>query len=367
MERCDVIIIGGGIAGASLAMRLAARGRQVVMLEAEEHPGVHATGRSAAYFAPGYGNAVVRELTLRSAAFFETPPDGFSETPLLRSRAALFVARADQLAALHALHEELGTAVHRLDPLEAIAQLPILRPDYVAGAILDSRGGDADAAALLQGCLRQARRDGAVLKTAARAAEIRRERDLWIVAAGDTQISAPVIVNAAGAWADTIATLAGLAPLGLTPLRRSAVLVPAPKDQDIANWPFVVDADEDFYFKPDAGALLLSPADETPSEPCDAQPEEIDIAVAVDRIEQATTLQVRRVTHRWAGLRTFAPDRSPVAGFDPRAPGFFWLAGQGGYGVQTAPALSEFAAELIVSGAAGGDLAAALSPARFAG
>ncbi|MEI9995591.1 MAG: FAD-binding oxidoreductase [Rhizomicrobium sp.] len=368
MERFDVIIIGAGIAGASLAMPLAESGYGVLMLEAEAQPGFHATGRSAAFFAPGYGNAVVRTLTAESGRFFRVPPDGFTETPLLRRRAAMFIARPDQAGSLQRMEAELGDTARRLDVTETIEQVPILRDDYIATALLDENGGDIDVDALLQGFLRAARRSGCLLRCGGRATAMHHKDGLWHMATAEFDCAAPLVVNAAGAWADSLAALAGLKPLGLAPMRRTALTVAAGQDWNMASWPMAIDVDELFYFKPEAGALLLSPADETISEPCDAQAEEIDVAYAVERVERATTLRVRRVLHRWAGLRTFAPDRTPVVGFDPRAQGFFWLAGQGGYGVQTAPALGALAAALIIrQEAVSGEITAALSPARFLG
>ena len=190
---------------------------------------------------------------------------------------------------------------------------------------------------------------------------------------GGTSFAAPVVVNAAGAWADVVAELAGARPIGLQPMRRTALLVDPPEGVRIDDWPMVIDVEETFYFKPDAGLLLLSPADETPSPPCDAQPEALDVAVAIDRVQTATTLEVRRVRHRWAGLRSFVADRAPVAGWDPEAAGFFWLAGQGGYGIQTAPAMARTAAALLQNEALPGDLVdagvdpRALSPERLQG
>lgn len=370
MRDADVIVVGAGIAGASVAGALAAE-RKVVVLEREEQPAYHSTGRSAAYYAPGYGNEAVRVLTIAGDAFYRTPPAGFSDAPLFRAREWLHVARADQMESLAKTERELGNAVERLSAAAVEARVSGMRPGYAAGGLLDRRGGDLDVDAILQGFLRQMRRAGGELVTSAHVERLERSGDQWIVHSTAGAFRAPVVVNAAGAWADELAGRAGLAPLGVIPKRRTAILIPAPTGPEVANWPLVVDIDEQVYFKPDAGQLLISPADETPSEPCDAQPDEMDIAIAVDRFEQMTTIPVRRVTHKWAGLRVFAPDKTPIAGFDPRAPGFFWLAGQGGYGVQTAPGLSQFAAGVI----AGRKLAApfdvlanlidALSPARL--
>ena len=238
-------------------------------------------------------------------------------------------------------------SLQQLTVEEVRERVPIMLPDYLEGGLLDKTGGDLDVDAILQGFLRRLRDRGGELYAHREVHGISRSNGLWKVRSGNETLTAPVIVNAAGAWVDEIAPLAGLEPLGLQPKRRTAMLIGAPQGRDFSDWPLMVNVEEEFYFKPDAGALLLSPADETPSPPCDAQPEELDVALAVDRFETATGLNVSRVTHRWAGLRTFAPDKTFVVGFDPRTEGFFWLAGQGGYGVQTAPGLAKLTASLI--------------------
>jgi D-arginine dehydrogenase len=360
MERCDAIIIGAGIAGASAGHFLAASHR-VVVLEREDQPGYHATGRSAALFTETYGNAAIRALTRGARRFFEAPPLGFSQAPLLAPRGLLYVGRADQQHTLDRRFTELSRLtqdVRRISREEALALCPILRDGHVTGALLEPRCMDIDVSALHQGFLAGVRAQGGriVADAEVRSLTPARQRG-WIAQTAQGTFAAPVVVNAAGAWADGVAALAGVAPLGLTPRRRTVVLLEMPAGTDSSTWPMVVDADEAFYFKPDAGRLLLSPADETPSRPCDAQPEEIDIAIAVDRLEKATTLRVGRVGHKWAGLRTFTADRTMVAGFEPGAGGFFWLAGQGGYGIQTAPSMGRVAAALIAGGGMPVDLA----------
>ena len=346
MQRADFIIIGGGIAGASAGALLSAHGC-VLLLEAEAQPGYHSTGRSAAYFAPAYGNEVVRNLTAPGATFFRTPPDGFSETPLLHDRAALFVAREDQRNAIENMAAE-DASLQRFDIDQMTATVSILKPDIVTAGLYDPSGGDLDVDAILQGYLRQFRSQGGELVTGTPAAALAHRNGLWVI---NGEYAAPVVVNAAGAWADAVASIAGVEPIGLVPKRRTALLVDAPANEHISDWPLVIGIDEDFYFKPDAGKILISPADETPSNPCDAQPEEIDVAIAIDRVQAIADLEVNRVEHRWAGLRTFAPDKSFVVGFDPRAEGFFWLAGQGGYGVQSAPGVSALACHLLTGNA----------------
>jgi D-arginine dehydrogenase len=372
LHEVDFLVVGAGIAGASVAAHLAPRAR-VAIVEREDHPGYHTTGRSAALFSAIYGNAVVRALTRASRAFLFEPPAGFAPTPLVRPRATMYFARPDQLAALERfrLDADIRAATRLLSASEARACVPVFRAGYLGGAALEEGSADIDVHALHQGFLRRARAHGAQLHGAAPAQALHRAGGRWRIETPAGEFAAPVVVNAAGAWGDELARRAGAATLGLQPLRRTALTIAPPAGHDPAPWPAAIDIDEQFYFKPDAGALLLSPADETPSPPCDAQPEELDVALAVDRFEQATGEAVRRVAHRWAGLRTFAPDRTPVVGFDPRAEGFFWLAGQGGYGIQTAAALGRIAAALAAREPLPADVAALgvdaalLAPARL--
>jgi D-arginine dehydrogenase len=347
-ETADVVVIGAGIAGASAAANLA-RTLKVVVLEREAFPGMHSTGRSAALFSEIYGSAPVRALSRASRDFLYAPPPGFAEAEIVRPRGALHIASADQLATLDAFAAlpDIAPAVRRLDAQACRAQCPILREDYVAAGVLESASADIDVDALHQGWLKELRSLGGRLVTDAEVTGLTRDGAGWRVQTPQLTVSAAVVVNAAGAWADVVAGLAGARRIGLTPCRRTGVIVEAPDGADVQAWPMVIDIDEAFYFRPDAGALMLSPADETPCEPCDAQPEELDIAVAVDRVMTATTLDVRRIRRSWAGLRSFVADRSPVAGFAPDAPGFFWLAGQGGYGIQAAPAMGELAGALV--------------------
>jgi D-arginine dehydrogenase len=367
----DVIVLGAGIAGASVAAELDP-GSRVALLEVEDQPGRHATGRSAAMYFESYGNATVRGLTRASRRFFEHPPAGFCQAPLLSPRNALFVADAPRLAALESI-ANLPAAVdsmHRLDAASCLEHCPILRRDWVAGGVLDDSGRDMDVAAIHQGYLRIARNAGTRVVLRAGNMSIARRDGRWHVTSSAGDFSAPVLVNAAGAWGDVVARMAGVPPIGLMPLRRTCVTLPAPAGHDIRRWPMVIDADDEFYFKPEAGHLLLSPANEDPSEPCDAVPEELDVAIAVDRFETATGLAVPRLHHRWAGLRSFVADRSPVAGFATGFDGFFWLVGQGGYGIQMAPGLARAAAALIAGRALPEDIREqgvderALSPTR---
>ncbi|MFE0758250.1 NAD(P)/FAD-dependent oxidoreductase [Inquilinus sp. NPDC058860] len=371
MDVVDIAVIGGGIAGASLA-RAAADNCRVLLLERESQPGTHASGRSAALFSETYGNAVVRALSTGSRDVLQAPPEDFAGFVLTRPRGAMHVGRPGQEDAIRSRAEALAAlvpSVRELGAAETTARFPVLH--RVAGAVFEPEALDLDTNGMLQGSLRGLRRRGGEVRTEAEVTALARlPGGGWRIETASGPVEAGIVVNAAGAWADAIAALAGVAPVGLVPKRRTAFLFDAP-GHAVDGWPMVVDLDETFYIKPDAGKLLGSPADETPSPPCDAQPEEIDIAVAVDRIERATTLRIRRLTHRWAGLRSFVADKTPVLGFDPEAPGFFWCAGQGGYGFQTAPAMARLGAALLRGGPVPKDLArlgitaAALSPGRF--
>lgn len=359
MDQPDIIILGAGMAGASLAAELAPH-RAVTLIEIEDQPGRHATGRSAAMFFESYGNATVCALTRASRAFLQRPPAGFADVPLMTPRAAMFVANTEGLPRLAAMCQAAAAAptLRRIDAAAAIRRVPILRADWVAGAAIDESGCDMDVAAIHQGYLRLARRAGAQLVLDAAEVAIERQAGQWTVRCRAGTFSAPVLVNATGAWADAVARQAGVAAIGLQPMRRTALTIPAPSGHDLRDWPLTIDIDETVYFKPDAGQLLLSPANEDPMPPCDVVPEELDVAIAVDRFETLTSERVQRINRRWAGLRSFVADRSPVAGFDADAEGFFWLAGQGGYGIQMAPALARAAAALVLDRALPDDILA---------
>jgi D-arginine dehydrogenase len=355
----DFLILGGGMAGAAAGYFLAERG-SIAILEREDVAGYHATGRSAALYTETYGNEAIRALTVASGRFYRAPPAGFAAAPLLTPRGVLMVAPAAdaaRFAAALAAGRRFAPGLAVLTPAEAGALCPVLRQDWVAHAYLEPEAMDMDVHAIHQGFLRGLRARGGHLVTRAAPQAIDRRGGLWEVATPAGVFRAPVLVDAAGAWADDVAAAAGVAPIGITPLRRTALLVAPPAGVAVERWPMVVDAAESFYFKPETGRLLLSPADETPAPPQDAQPEELDVALAVDRVSAATTLTIRRIERRWAGLRSFAPDRTLVLGPDPAEPGFVWMAGQGGYGIQTAPAAGQALAAL----AAGEDLPAELS------
>ena len=371
-KNVDCIVIGAGIAGASVAASLAGRA-SVAVLEAEPHAGYHSTGRSAALYSALYGNATIRALTRASLDEFVALPQGMSKQPLLRERDTLFLVGPGQepLAEDFLADADIRARTTALTADQVMARVPLLLRDRVAGALLDATSADIDVDLLHQGFLRRARTLGAQLHLGTSLQALEREGSHWLAHTATESFRAAIVINAAGAWADDVAALAGVAPVPLQPLRRTAVLIELPDGMDAGDWPAVVAIDESQYFKPDAGLLLISAADETPSPPCDAQPEELDVAIAVDRFETLTGRPVRRVRHRWAGLRVFSPDRSPVVGFEPSAPGFFWCAGQGGYGIQTSPALGRAAAalalgrplpqDLIDLGLADGQL----SPRRF--
>lgn len=372
VQSCDFLIVGAGMAGASLGYELSAHG-QVVVLERESAPGYHATGRSAAVFAPSYGNSLARRLTRASRPLFEAPPAGFAEHRLITPRGVLYIAVPGEETALEELAGQLSAAGARgeiLDPPQMAARVPVLRADRLARGLFDATAMDIDVHGLHQGYVAGLRRAGGALMLNAEVGEIGRANGGWRVATRTETFQAPVLVNAAGAWGDEIARLAGVAPLGLTPMRRTVASIDPPEGVDPAPWPMVVAVSENLYFKPDAGRILVSPAEETESPPCDAQAEEMDIAIAMDRLGQVTSLAPRRIGHKWAGLRTFAPDRVPVAGYDGEAAGFFWLVGQGGTGIQMAPALACVASALVRNKALPEDIAghgiaaAALSPTR---
>ncbi len=346
----DFAIIGAGMAGASAAYELADRAR-VMVLERESQPGYHTTGRSAALYTETYGNAVMRALTTASKGFYRTPPPGFADGPLLTPRGTLLVAGEARVAALEATRAACARLVDNLhwwDGAQVRARVPVFAGGKVAAGLFEPDAMDIDVHRLHQGYLRGLRVRGGRLRCNAPVTALHREGGHWRIVTPSASLRAAVVVNAAGAWADEVAALAGAAPVGLQPLRRTAITFDAPASADIHHWPAVIDVDEQWYFKPDAGRLLASPADETPSPPCDAQPEDYDIAVLMERLCAATTLTVPVLRSRWAGLRCFVADRTVVAGYDPRVAGFFWLAGQGGYGIQTAPAMGRTAAALAL-------------------
>jgi len=349
VETTDVIVIGAGIAGASIAAEIAA-GSRVLLLERERQPGYHSTGRSAALFTETYGSEAKRALSHASRAFLEEPPPGFSAAPLLAPRGTMLVATDSQVPKLRQTADDCAGLVGNLAWLsqdEVRARVGCFASGQVAAGLLEPDAMDIDVDALHRGYLRLFAARGGALVNNAEVTALEWTGGAWRASTSAGEYRAGRVVNAAGAWADEIGGLAGAKPIGLVPMRRTAITFDPPAGADISRWPAVIDIDEQWYFKPDAGRLLASPADETPSAACDAQPDEYDIAVVVDRLTRATTLQVPRIVSRWAGLRSFVEDRLLVVGFDPRVPHFFWLAGQGGHGIQTAPAVSRMAAALF--------------------
>lgn len=370
--KVDVVIIGGGIAGASAAYFLARQG-SVALMEREEHFSYHSSGRTAAQFTVGIGAATMRRMAQASRAFLETPPDGFCANPILTPRGCLTVARAGQDAALRRLQDSLASVGARADYLDregALALFPALVADKVDAGVHEPDAMDIDVDLLLQGYLRGARANGASLFTGAAVEGIRRENGAWHVRSSAGEIVAPVVINAAGAWVDEVARMAGLAPLGVVPHRRTAFTFPLQRDFDTRDWPHVSNVDYRWYVKPEPGCLMGSLCDAVPAEPGDVYPEDLDVAQAIENIEADTRLRVGRPLSQWAGLRSFVADRNPVAGTRPDAPGFYWLAGQGGCGILTSPAMGQAIAALV----AGRDLpeplsalgvtAAALAPDR---
>lgn len=375
MQDFDFAVIGAGIAGVSVAYHLAPHA-SVVILEGEHVPAYHTTGRSAALHSETYGSAEIRAITVASGRFYRDPPPGFSDHPLLAPRGALLAGRVEQEADLRQAAAEfarLVPSVRWMEPDEALRRQPLLRREATAGgAVFEPEADDMDVASIHGGFLKGARANGAILRLDAEVIGLDRQDGMWIVSLRQGEpVRAANIINASGAWADVVGALAGAAPVGLVPKRRTAFTFEAPADLDLKNMPMVIDFDESWYFKPEVGQFLGSLADETPSPPCDAQPEDIDVATAVDRIETATTLQIRRIRNKWAGLRSFVADKNLVVGYDGGVEGFFWLAGQGGYGIQTGAAAGRLAASLARGRGLPDDIASlgvserALSPLRF--
>jgi D-arginine dehydrogenase len=348
----DILIIGGGIAGLSAAATLSDQAR-VSVLEAEDQVGFHASGRSATMLHYALGDRLVRALTLASRSFFDSPPDGFSEAALGRRTPVLVFARDDERAALDELEAEISLFVQleRLDE-DGIAELCPLLKVGEGGAghgIADRDGIRIDQHALLQGFLRQMREKGGLLHANSRATAIERGSGIWTVTTErGAAHSAPILINAAGAWADAIAAMAGVRPIGLQPKRRTIITFDAPAGTDVPALPFTKTVGDELYFGAEGGRLLASPMDEVPSEPTDAQPDDYEVAMAAFRMEERTIVKVERIHSKWAGLRSFTPDRRPAVGFASDADGFFWLAGQGGFGLQTSPAMARIVASLIV-------------------
>ncbi len=375
MDNFDFAVIGDGAAGASVAYELSRAG-SVALIERETAPGYHSTGRSAAVISENYGPLGWQALVTASRAFFENPPRGFADYPLLHRTGALYLARPSEETGLTAAARELErrNVPHALIPVgEAQALCPVVKSADFSLALVEPGCADIDANALLQGYLRLARARGVKVLLSTEAIALERRGAVWHLAAGDTRLAARSVVNAAGAWADDLAVRAGIRPKGLQPYRRTAITFDGPEGVNVRSLPMTFDVAETWYFKAESGRIMASPVDKTPEPACDAAPDELDVAIAVDRIERATTMTVPRIHRKWAGLRTFAPDSQPVIGPDPDEPSFIWLAGQGGNGVMGAPAAAQLAAALATGSslpefvdAYGMDLAR-VAPARFSG
>ncbi|MEP7185515.1 MAG: FAD-dependent oxidoreductase [Rhodanobacter sp.] len=346
----DVIVIGAGMAGASVAYFLAPYAR-VLVLEREAYAGMHSTGRSAALFSETYGSPQVRALTRAARAFLSKPPQGFAAQPILTPRGATIIGTAAQTDDLQALYEAIvpfsrDVALH--DAARLQAAVPVLRPAFAQIGLHEPGAADIDVNELHQGFLRGVRARGGQLQCSVDIQAINHDAAGWRVSAGEQVFRAPLLLNAAGAWVDQVAAMAGVAPIGITPKRRSAFVFDPPEDIATAHWPFITAFDESFYFKPDAGLLLGSSANADPVAPHDVQPEDYDIALGIHRIEEATTLSIARPRRSWAGLRSFVSDGDLVGGFASDNPHFFWVAAQGGYGIQTSAAMGEACANLAL-------------------
>ncbi len=349
MQTFDVAIIGGGIAGLSLAYFLGPHCSTVV-LERETALGYHSTGRSAAEFVLRYNSPEICRLAAIAKDFFDSPPDGFSETPLLKQRGGIMIATAEKADRLDALFHAERAFTPELEPLDAdglLERLPILKPGYAVAGFHDPNFWDIEVESLLQGYVRGTRRNGVEIRESHAVLSARHDGDTWTIETPSGTVRARTVVNAAGGWADQTAALFGVKPLGIIPHRRTAILVDPPEGIDLSAMPEINELDEDFYMKPDAGRLLACPADATPCEPGDVQPEELDIAWAAHYVEEATTIPVRRIAKSWAGMRSFAPDHLPVIGMARDNPHFFWLAGQGGFGILSSPVLGRLAAGIL--------------------
>jgi D-arginine dehydrogenase len=360
MTAADFVVIGAGIAGASVAYELSANGK-VVLLEMEHVPGYHSTGRSAAIMSENYGPTLWSRLVTASRAFLENPPPGFTDVPLVSPRGALFLAREDEQDALRGQEREMrlrGASCEVMSAREALRLCPVLRPDEFALALYEPDCMDIDTNALMSAYLRAFRARNGMLVTDARVEEIERSNARWTVTTPKGAFEAPIIVNAAGGWVQQVAAMAGLPHRNVVPYRRTAVTFDPPAGSDIRTWPMTFDVAETFYFKPEAGRIMVSPVDMEPSQPCDAQADELEVAIAIERIERFTAMPVRAIKHKWGGLRTFAPDHQPVMGPDLDAATFIWLAGQGGSGVMGAAAAARLAASLACNEIVPADIAA---------
>lgn len=370
MEQVDVVVIGGGIAGVAAACALAQElGDQVRLVEAEPTLAYHTTGRSAAQLIENYGAAPIRQLTTASLAFFNDTPEGLSDAPLLSPRGILTVGGAGSSERIQR-ELEAGQAINptitEIETEVALELVPVLRPSEIERVIWEPQSADIDVAGLHQAFVRGLRRAGASIEVSRRVDCATPDGDRWRVETVNGELLAGHVVNAAGAWGDVVATACGVQPVGLVPKRRTAFMVRSIHPGS-AEWPLFGDASDSWYVKPDGPQFLCSPADETPSEPLDAKPDELDVAMAIERINRLTTLDIRSVASSWAGLRTFAPDGSMVIGPDPEHPTFHWCVGQGGTGIQSAPGAGQLVADLALHGVPGSTFAALPRPLDLSG
>lgn len=375
MAKPEIVVIGAGIVGLSAASELAADAH-VTVLEMESQPAYHSSGRSAATYIEPYDNMTVAQLTMASHAFFHAPPAGFSEVPLIHPRGGITLCPEGQEAVFEAFLRDWAVPcprIHEISVQAALDMIPVLRRDYVRRAALDPTVVDLDVHALITAHRRRVLAHGGQVLVQQKVIGIDRGARWTVRTDAGNAFTADIVIDAAGAWGEQVAALAGVRGVGLVPKRRTAVLIDAPAGVPSAHWPMVHDATSSFYFRPESGRLMVSPADKTPSPPCDAQPEEIDVAIAIDRVQAAADLPVRSIAHRWAGLRSFVADDRPLNGYAPDAPGFYWLVGQGGFGVQTSPTMARIARHLVLGLPMPEDLLArgltaeVLSPARLQG
>jgi D-arginine dehydrogenase len=365
---CDFLVIGAGVSGAAAAWELAALGK-TILLEMEDQPGYHSSGRSAALYTPNYGPAPVREICQAAGAFFNAPPPGFADHPLLTPRGALTLGIDDPEGALDKMLNDAPPAhpIVEISLKRAKELCPLIRQDVFRRAIYEAGVKDMDAAAIHQGYLRGFKARGGRLAVSATVTALERSGGQWTAVTANERFGAPVVVNAAGAWADRIGALAGAPRIGLQPCLRTVILVEVPPEFCKPTQPVGEVIETWHYFKPEAGRILASPGDETPVDPMDAYPDDMVMAELADYLERHTLLKIERILRSWAGLRSFVPDHCPVVGFDPRAEGFFWLAGQGGYGIMMSPVLGRATASLIDTGALPEDLRErGLTPADLA-
>ncbi|MER9656568.1 FAD-binding oxidoreductase [Mesorhizobium sp. M0152] len=360
VQTADFLVIGGGIAGLSVAYELSTRGT-VIVLESENSPGYHSTGRSAAVMSENYGPALWSRLVTASRSFLEAPPPGFTDVSLVSPRGALFLALEHEQDKLRAQGEELirrGASIDITTPADALRYCPAIQADKFALALYEPDCLDIDTDALMTGYGKGLRARGGQLQTNARVLELARRGGVWKASTRQGEFEAAVVVNAAGGWVQEVAQLAGLPARNVVPFRRTAVTFDPPAGADIRTWPMTFDVAETFYFKPEAGRIMVSPVDMEPSAPCDAQADELEVAIAIDRIERFTTMRVPTISHKWGGLRTFAPDHEPVIGPDQDQPTFIWVAGQGGNGVMGGAAAARLAASLAAGESIPADIAA---------